>query len=72
MVCVKFTPRQYIKLYECGLLYVDNTALNTTGALLQSLWKAAQQWLVNDEFNFHKVLTVPRNTPNHSSCKLAS
>ena len=28
-VCVKFTPKQYMKLYECGLLYFDYINLAT-------------------------------------------
>ena len=45
-VCVKFTPKQYMVLYEQGLLYVNDTPLSTNRAVLTSLiWGALRAWI---------------------------
>ena len=61
-VCVKFTPRQYMKLYECNLLYVNNTRINTSKALLTSLVdEAAGKWIKTGFGNLTTAVTFPRD-----------
>ena len=66
-VCVKFTPKQYKLLYECGLLYANNKRLITREAVLTSLIRAAREWL-----RIKDSLTISENThtktPNPNDC----
>ena len=69
-VCVKFTPKQYMKLYECGLLYFDNKKLDTTAAVLTSLVNNTLiKWLVPPD-QFQYTITSGPNTPTIEECKL--
>ena len=67
-VCVKFTPKQYMKLYECGLLYANNETLSTSEAILTSLVEGAlRTWLFATGFR-NTVTTVPTEPPNRNDC----
>ena len=63
-VCVKFTPKQYMKLYECGLLYANNETLSTSEAILTSLLHSgATKWLETEN-----SITKDLTTPNQNNC----
>ena len=67
-VCVKFTPKQYMKLYECGLLYLNSTNLNTDANVLGSLVEIAlRQWLHIDTFK--EITSALQPAPFHSECE---
>ena len=67
-VCVKFTPKQYKLLYECGLLYANNEPLTTSEAVLTSLVKSAlKTWLSAATFK-NTITTVPAEFPNRNDC----
>ena len=67
-VCVKFTPKQYMKLYECGLLFANNEPLRTSEAVLTSLvghsGGALKKWLATEN-SINKPLT---GSPNRNDC----
>lgn len=66
--CVKFTPKQYKSLYECGLLYANNEPLSTSEAVLTSLVESAlKTWLSAATFN-DTITTVPAELPNQNDC----
>ena len=66
-VCMKFTPKQYMKLYECGLLYFDYNKLNTTTKVLESVVNIVQQeWL--PFLDFKKITSTLKEQPPHSDC----
>ena len=65
-VCVKFTPKQYLKLYECGLLYCNGTKLNTDAAVIKSLKDDLKTWL--DDIGFGNT-TTNGGIPEHD-CQL--
>ena len=70
-VCVKFTPKQYMKLYECGLLYYNYNKLNTTASVVQSLVDTVQStWLGSRGFTNTTTNGPSRGLPNHKDCKL--
>ena len=57
--CVKFTPKQYIQLYNCGLLYADDVNLNTTSDVIESFVNGtARTW----NRNVYKILTNYKDT----------
>ena len=64
-VCVKFTPKQYMKLYDCGLLYFNGTKLNTDAAVIKSLSDTKEILLTDLGF---KSTTTSSVIPIHSHC----
>ena len=65
-MCVEFTPRQYMKLYECDLLYYNNTKLDTNASVIQSLVNTTRgKWLsyANNGFDY---TTTKGITPYHN------
>ena len=66
-VCVKFTPKQYMKLYECGLLYFNSTNLNTDSNVLGSLAEIVREWLHKYKFKYNTSTLQP--APFHDECK---
>ena len=64
-VCVKFTPKHYMELYKCGLLYANNEPIRTSEAVLISLHNnALKTWLLGGGFNdavTNAVSLVPRD-----------
>ena len=71
-VCVKFSTKQYIRLYKCGLLYANDKLLSTTKTILTSLVESAlRTWLFVG--GFEDTLTiVPTELPDPNDCILAS
>ena len=69
-MCVKFTPKQYMKLYESGLLYANNEPLSTSEAVLISLVhdQAAKKWLATKD----SITTTLTEPPNPSDCSSAN
>ena len=66
--CMKFTPKQYKLLYECGLLYANNKCLTTSEAVLTSLVESAlKTWLSARTFK-NTITTVPAEFPNRNDC----
>ena len=66
-VCMKFTPKQYMKLYECGLLYFDYNKLNVTEKVLESLVNIVQlEWL--PFWKFKKITSTLKEQPDHNNC----
>ena len=64
-VCVKFTPKQYMKLYECGLLYYDSNKLNTDVNVLGSLVKIAlPDW--TQVHGFRKITSTLKGKEVHN------
>jgi len=67
-VCVKFTPKHYMELYECGLLYANNKPIRTSEAVLISLFSnALKSWLLGDGFQ-DTVTDAPVVPLNPSNC----
>ena len=64
-MCVKFTAIQYLKLYECGLLYCNGIKLNTDAAVIKSLKNDLKTWL--DDVGFKNTTTNGR-IPNDKLC----
>ena len=70
-VCVKFTPKQYMKLYECGLLYFNYTKLITNASVIQSLSSTLMTMTHRDGFpNTSTITTNLIDLPPKGSCKL--
>ena len=65
-VCVKFTPKQYMKLYECGLLYFNYTKLMTNASVIKSLSGTLMTMTHRD--GFPNTITTDLTTPTQDSC----
>ena len=68
-MCVKFTPKQYLKSYECGLLYCNGTELNTDAAVIKSMKDDLKTWLTDVGF---KSTITNGGKPKHGICQLVS
>ena len=68
-VCVKFTPKQYMKLYECGLLYFNYNKLMTNASVIQSL--SGTLMTLTHFRGFPNTITNYQSTtsPPHESCE---
>ena len=65
-VCVKFTPKQYMKLYECGLLYFNYTKLMTNASVTISLSGTLMTMIHRDGFpNTSTITTNLMDLPMH-------
>ena len=59
-VCVKFSPKQYMKLYECGLLYAHNKPLSSNKAVLTSVESVLKTWIFAGSYK--DAITIPPKT----------
>ena len=65
-VCIKFSPKQYMKLYECNLLYFDNNQLTTNATVLTSMVSNVfEKWLDVTTKGFEKTISGITGTPEH-------
>ena len=66
-VCMKFTPKQYMKLYECGLLYFNYNKLSTSASVIQSL--SGTLMTMSGGLGFQNTITTNLNVlPIDDSC----
>ena len=63
-VCVKFTPKQYMKIYECGLLYFNYNKLMTNTSVIKSLSDTLRTMIHRDGF----PNTIATNLMDLPSC----
>ena len=68
-MCMKFTPKQYMKLYECGLLYFNYNKLMTNASVTKSL--SGTLMTMSGGLGFQNTITTNLNVlPIDDSCKL--
>ena len=64
-VCIQFSPKQYMKLYECNLLYVDDSQLTTDAKVLTSMvYNVFKKWFIFG--GFEKTISGITGTPTHN------